>query len=46
MNLYLQLFFTIFHVGVFSFGGGYATLPFLYDIAEKNFTVVHSKTIN
>ena len=35
MNLYLQLFLQFFHVGVFSFGGGYATLPFLYDIAEK-----------
>ncbi len=35
MNLYLHLFLQFFHVGVFSFGGGYATLPFLYDIAEK-----------
>ena len=35
MNLYLQLFLQFFHVGVFSFGGGYATLPFLYHIAEK-----------
>jgi len=35
MKLYLQLFLQFFHVGVFSFGGGYATLPFLYDIAEK-----------
>lgn len=33
--LYLQLFLQFFHVGVFSFGGGYATLPFLFDIAEK-----------
>ena len=33
--LYLKLFLQFFHVGVFSFGGGYATLPFLYDIAEK-----------
>lgn len=35
MNLFIQLFLQFFHVGVFSFGGGYATLPFLYDIAEK-----------
>ncbi len=35
MKIFLQLFFQFFHVGVFSFGGGYATLPFLYDIAEK-----------
>ncbi len=35
MNLFIQLFLQFFHVGVFSFGGGYATLPFLYDVAEK-----------
>ena len=35
MKLFLQLFLQFFHIGVFSFGGGYATLPFLYDIAEK-----------
>ena len=35
MYLFIQLFLQFFHVGVFSFGGGYATLPFLYDIAEK-----------
>lgn len=34
-NIFIQLFLQFFHVGVFSFGGGYATLPFLYDIAEK-----------
>ena len=33
--LYLKLFLQFFRVGVFSFGGGDATLPFLYDIAEK-----------
>ena len=35
IKLYLQLFSQFFHIGIFSFGGGYATLPFLYDIAEK-----------
>lgn len=35
MHLYIQLFLQFFHIGVFSFGGGYATLPFLYDLAEK-----------
>ena len=35
IELYFQLFIQFFHIGVFSFGGGYATLPFLYDIAEK-----------
>lgn len=35
LKLLSQLFLRFFHVGVFSFGGGYATLPFLYDIADK-----------
>lgn len=35
IKLLSQLFIQFFHVGVFSFGGGYATLPFLYDIADK-----------
>ncbi len=35
MKLFLQLFLQFFHIGVFSFGGGYATLPFLFDIAEN-----------
>ncbi len=35
MNIILLLFIQFFHIGVFSFGGGYATLPFLYDIAER-----------
>lgn len=32
--IYFQLFREFFHIGLFSFGGGYATLPFLYHIAE------------
>ena len=35
IKLLLYLFIEYFHIGVFSFGGGYATLPFLYEIAEK-----------
>lgn len=35
IKLYLLLFAQFFHIGVFSFGGGYATLPFLYHIADK-----------
>lgn len=34
-SIYLKLFLQFFHIGLFSFGGGYATVPFLYDIAEK-----------
>lgn len=39
--IYLNLFLQFFHIGLFSFGGGYATLPFLYHIAEtqKWFTI-------
>jgi len=33
--IYFHLFLQFFHIGIFSFGGGYATLPFLYDISEK-----------
>lgn len=33
--IYFQLFFEFFKTGLFSIGGGLATLPFLYDIAEK-----------
>ncbi len=32
--IYIQLFLQFFHIGLFSYGGGYATLPFLYHIAE------------
>ncbi len=30
----LRLFWEFFNIGIFSFGGGYATLPFLYKISE------------
>ncbi|WP_242824060.1 chromate transporter [[Clostridium] dakarense] len=32
---YIQLFFEFLKTGLFAIGGGLATLPFLYDIAEK-----------
>ncbi len=32
--IFLRLFLEFFHIGLFSFGGGYATLPFLYHIAD------------
>ena len=35
MMIYLQLFWEFFKAGLFSIGGGMATLPFLYDIADK-----------
>ena len=33
--IYLKLFLEFFHIGLFSYGGGYATLPFLYHIVDK-----------
>ena len=33
--IYLRLFFEFFKAGLFAVGGGLATLPFLYDMAEK-----------
>ncbi|MEG1311589.1 MAG: chromate transporter [Romboutsia sp.] len=35
ITTYIQLFFEFFKTGLFAIGGGLATLPFLYDIAEK-----------
>ena len=32
--IFTQLFFEFFRIGLLSFGGGYATLPFLYHIAD------------
>lgn len=32
--LYLNLFIEFFKIGLFSFGGGYATIPFLYHISQ------------
>ena len=32
--IYLTLFYEFFKTGLFSFGGGYATIPFLYNISE------------
>ena len=32
--LFVQLVYEFFKTGLFSFGGGYATLPFLYHISE------------
>jgi len=32
--IYLLLFLEFFKIGFFAFGGGYATIPFLYNISE------------
>lgn len=33
--IYLYLIFEFFKIGLFSFGGGYATIPFLYHISQE-----------
>lgn len=33
--IYLQLFYEFFKIGLFALGGGLATLPFLYSLANK-----------
>ena len=33
--IFLRLFFEFFKVGLFAVGGGLATVPFLYDMADK-----------
>ena len=33
--MYLQLFWEFFQTGLFAVGGGMATIPFLYEMAEK-----------
>jgi len=35
MNIYLTLFIEFFKTGLFAVGGGLATIPFLYDMAER-----------
>lgn len=35
MMVLFQLFYEFFKVGLFAVGGGMATIPFLYDIAER-----------
>lgn len=32
---YLKVFFEFFKVGLFTFGGGLASIPFLYDISDR-----------
>ena len=37
MNILLKLFLTFFKIGTFSFGGGYAMIPYIQrEVIEKN----------
>ena len=43
MMLYLRLFWEFFKTGLFAVGGGMATLPFLYDMADKTGWFTHGQ---
>ena len=41
--IYLRLFYEFFKAGLFSIGGGLATLPFLYDISDTTGWFTHGQ---
>ena len=47
MNLYLDLFFTFFRIGLFTFGGGYAMLAILEDTCvEGKHWITHEEMMD
>ena len=44
--LYLQLFWEFFKTGLFSVGGGLATLPFLYEMSDKTHWFTHADVVD
>lgn len=44
--IFIKLFFTFFKIGLFSIGGGLATLPFLQDLADKYDWITQSELID
>ena len=44
--IYLQLFWEYFKTGLFAVGGGMATIPFLYDMADKTGWFTHQDLAN
>lgn len=44
--IYLRLFFEFFKVGLFSVGGGLATLPFLYNLSDTTQWFTHGDIAN
>lgn len=44
--IYLQLFLEFFKVGLFSFGGGLATIPFLNELADRSGWFTREMLIN
>ena len=41
--IYLKLMWAFFKIGMFSVGGGMATLPFLYDLSDKTSWFTHTQ---
>ena len=44
--IYIKLFFTFFKIGLFSIGGGLATLPFLQDLANTQDWITSKELID
>lgn len=44
--IYLQLFWEFFKTGLFAVGGGMATLPFLYDMADNFGWFTHAQLVD
>ncbi len=42
----LQLYIEFAKIGLFSIGGGLATLPFLYDISDRTMWFTHADIVN
>lgn len=46
MILYLRLFYEFFKIGLFSIGGGMATIPFLYKLSDATGWFTHNDLAN
>lgn len=44
--LLVELFFTFFKIGLFAVGGGLATLPFIYELADANKWITTQDVLN
>jgi len=44
--IYFILFYQFFKIGLFSFGGAYATIPFLYDLSNRFGWFSHEDIVN
>lgn len=43
--IYIQLFYEFFKIGLFSFGGGYAMIPLISDVLQKNAWLSYDEVI-